>query len=72
MAIFGGMGQIYGPVIGAVIFTYLEEVLLTKLPYYYMLIFGAVLIAAILYLPNGLVGLVPRLVRRWRKVGAAK
>jgi branched-chain amino acid transport system permease protein len=64
MAIFGGLGQIYGPVIGAVIFTYLEEILTTKFPYYYMLIFGLVLIAAILYLPNGLVGLIPKLWKR--------
>lgn len=64
MAIFGGMGQIYGPVIGAVVFAYLEEVLLTKFPYYYMLTFGIVLVAVILFLPNGLVGLVQRLWRR--------
>jgi branched-chain amino acid transport system permease protein len=64
MAIFGGIGQIYGPVIGAAVFTYLEEVLTTKLPYYYMLIFGVILVLAILYLPDGLVGLVQRLRRR--------
>ena len=71
MAIFGGMGQIYGPVIGATIFAYLEEILLTRFPYHYMLIFGLVLVAAILYLPNGLVGLIPRLVQKWRKGGSA-
>ena len=32
MAIFGGMGQFYGPVIGAAIFAYLEEFLITKFP----------------------------------------
>ena len=68
MAIFGGMGQLYGPVIGAAIFTYLEEILITKLPYYYMLIFGAILVAAILFLPNGLVGLI----QKWRKRGLVK
>jgi len=67
MAIFGGMGLFYGPVVGAVIFAYLEEVLLTKFPYYYMLLFGIVLVAAILYLPNGLVGLIPKFVQKWRK-----
>jgi len=72
MAILGGMGQIYGPVIGAAIFAYLQETLQTKFPYIYMLIFGIVLILAILYLPNGLVGVIPRLVRRLRKGGAAK
>lgn len=67
MAIFGGMGQLYGPIIGAAVFAYLEELLTTRFPYYYMLIFGVILVVAILYLPNGLVGLVPRLIRRWWK-----
>jgi branched-chain amino acid transport system permease protein len=61
MAIFGGMGQIYGPVIGAAIFAYLQETLQTKFPYYYMLSFGIILILTILYLPNGITGLIQRL-----------
>lgn len=65
MAIFGGIGQIYGPIIGAAIFAYLEEILLTKFPYYYMLLFGIVLVVVILYLPDGLVGLI----NRWRTKG---
>lgn len=65
MAIFGGMGQLYGPIIGAAIFTYLEEFLITRFPYYYMLIFGLIMVVAILYLPNGLVGLIQR---QWRGV----
>ena len=69
MAIFGGMGQLYGPVIGAAIFAYLEELLLTKFPYYYMLIFGIILVVVILYLPDGLIGLIQRLRRRWQKGG---
>ena len=72
MAIFGGMGQPYGPVLGAVIFTYLEEILITRFPYYYMLLFGIILIVTILYLPSGLIGLVQkgwRLVQKWRKGG---
>jgi branched-chain amino acid transport system permease protein len=64
MAIFGGMGQFYGPILGAAIFAYLEEILLTKFPYYYMLIFGTILVVTILYLPEGLVGLVQKLRRR--------
>ncbi|HUU64805.1 MAG TPA: branched-chain amino acid ABC transporter permease [Dehalococcoidales bacterium] len=68
MAIFGGMGQLYGPILGAAIFTYLEEILITKFAYYYMLLFGIVLVIAILYLPNGLAGLI----QKWRKGGVAK
>jgi branched-chain amino acid transport system permease protein len=56
MAIFGGMGQLYGPIIGAAIFTYLEEFLITRFPYYYMLIFGIIMVVAIL-----LVGLIQKL-----------
>lgn len=68
MAIFGGMGQFYGPILGAAVFAYLEEVLITRFPYYYMLLFGIILIVAITYLPNGLVGLL----QKWRETGLAR
>jgi branched-chain amino acid transport system permease protein len=63
MAIFGGVGQLYGPVLGAAIFALLEEVLITQFPYYYMLLFGVILVAVILFLPRGLVGLI----QKWRE-----
>ena len=63
MAIFGGMGQLYGPIIGAAILTYLEEFLITKFAEVYMLIFGTILVIAILYLHDGLVGLI----QKWRR-----
>jgi branched-chain amino acid transport system permease protein len=65
MAIFGGTGQLFGPVFGAAVFAYLEEILTTKFPYYYMLLFGSILIVVILFLPHGMVGLV----QKWRKGG---
>lgn len=65
MAIFGGTGQLYGPVIGAAIFAYIGEILTTKFPYYYMLLFGIILIVVILFLPHGLVGFL----QKWRKGG---
>ena len=61
MAVFGGMGQLYGPVIGAAIFAYTERTLRLQFPYYYMLSFGIALILIIIYLPGGLTGLVPKL-----------
>jgi branched-chain amino acid transport system permease protein len=67
MAIFGGIGQLYGPILGATILTLLEEVLITEFPYYYMLLFGIILIAVILFLPNGLVGLIEKLGKRGNK-----
>ena len=62
MAIFGGVGQLGGVVLGAIIFSYLEQILITKYPYYYMLIFGIVMVISVLYLPNGLAGMV----QKWR------
>jgi branched-chain amino acid transport system permease protein len=69
MAIFGGMGQLYGPVLGAAVFAYLREVLIVEFPYYYMLFFGIILLVAVLYLPNGLVGLIQSGIQRWQKRG---
>lgn len=65
MAIFGGTGNLYGPVFGAAIFAYLEEILTTKFPYYYMLLFGTILIIVILFLPQGIIGLI----QKWRRGG---
>jgi branched-chain amino acid transport system permease protein len=70
MAIFGGMGNLYGPAIGAVIFTYTQEMLQTgSLKNYYMLIFGVILIVTILYLPTGLIGLIQNL---WKRIKGVK
>jgi branched-chain amino acid transport system permease protein len=65
MAIFGGIRPLCGPMIGAAIFTYLEEFLITRFPYYYMLIFGIIMVMAILYMPDGLLGLAQR---TWRRI----
>lgn len=64
MAIFGGMGAFYGPILGATVFAYLEDVLITRFPYYYMLFFGIILVIVILYLPTGLVGLIQMAQKR--------
>jgi len=71
MAIFGGMSRFYGPVLGACLFAYLEELLLTQFPYYYKLSFGIVLVAVILYLPQGIVGLLDKLRGRISGGGSA-
>lgn len=68
MATFGGMGQLYGPVLGAIIFSYLEELLITEFPYYYMLILGLILLVVILYLPDGLLGII----EKWRATRRGK
>jgi branched-chain amino acid transport system permease protein len=61
MAIFGGLSRLWGPILGAAIFSYLEEFLLTRFPYHYMLIFGIIMLIAILYMPGGLAALPQKL-----------
>jgi len=62
MAIFGGMGHLYAPITGATIFSLLEEILTTKFPYYYMLLFGLTMLVVIRFMPNGLEGMI----EKWR------
>jgi len=64
MAIFGGVGHLYAPIAGATIFSLLEEILTTKFPYYYMLIFGLTMLAVILFMPHGLEGVIEKLRRK--------
>ncbi len=63
MAIFGGMGHLYAPIAGATIFSLLEEILTTKFPYYYMLLFGLTMLVVIRFMPHGLEGMI----EDWRK-----
>jgi branched-chain amino acid transport system permease protein len=67
MAIFGGMGHLYAPVVGATIFSLLDEVLTTKFPYYYMLIFGLTMITVIRFMPGGIEGFIEKWRRRARE-----
>jgi branched-chain amino acid transport system permease protein len=61
MCIFGGMGELYGPIIGAIVFGYLDRTLSLEFPQYFLLGFGIILVIVILFLPNGLVGLIQKL-----------
>jgi branched-chain amino acid transport system permease protein len=70
MAIFGGMGQFYGPIIGAAIFGYLNATLRVQLMQTFMLVFGIILVMVILFLPNGIAGLIPMLQERLRGLTA--
>lgn len=68
MVILGGKGTLIGPVLGAVIFTFLPE-LLREASHYRMVIFATILIVATLFMPRGIIfPLVEHLVpERWRK-----
>ncbi len=65
-AIVGGTATFYGPIIGVVTLTILNEVVLRALDVDQMrpMFYGALLILFILFLPTGLEGLVPK-IKEW-------
>ena len=67
MVILGGKGTLIGPALGAVIFTFLPE-LLREASHWRMVIFASILIVTTLFVPRGIVfPLVEYLVpKRWR------
>ncbi|WP_407157788.1 branched-chain amino acid ABC transporter permease [Bradyrhizobium sp. STM 3557] len=62
MVILGGMGTLFGPVIGAVVYLVLEE-LLSQVTEYWALIMGPLLLLVVLFGRGGIMGLVGRLHR---------
>ena len=56
--IVGGKGRLFGPVIGVVVFTVLPELLRLQETSVSLLLFSAILLVTILFLPNGLASLV--------------
>ena len=67
MPIVGGMGTLAGPVVGAVLFSYLQIKLLASpaLRDSYLFIYGGLLIVVMLFEPRGIMGLWDRL---WSKL----
>src|SRR5246127_5090149 len=62
MVILGGMGSLFGPVIGAVVYLLLEE-LLSQITEYWALIMGPLLLLIVLFGRGGIMGLLGRFSR---------
>ena len=55
MVLLGGPGTIWGPVIGAVILTFVEEFLWSHFTQAYMMIYGGVMVLLVLLMPGGII-----------------
>jgi ABC-type branched-subunit amino acid transport system permease subunit len=65
MNVVGGMGTLAGPLLGALIFTLMPEMLRTFAEYKELLS-GALLLGFLVFFPRGLIGILgPALARRW-------
>ena len=55
MAFLGGIEDVEGAIVGAVVLTIISELLWARYPYYYMIILGTIVILLVKFLPLGVI-----------------
>ncbi len=70
MVVLGGMANVWGSVVGAFFLTALPEAL-REFEDIDILVYGAILVATVMFLPDGLAGGLGRLVRKFRRAEAS-
>lgn len=63
IALIGGLGTLWGPVLGGVVFFAVQDYVQASYPTFHLLVYGILLILVLLFEPRGLVGLVDRFQR---------
>jgi branched-chain amino acid transport system permease protein len=58
MALFGGKGTIWGPVLGAAALFVLQELVWARFLYLHQVLFGAIIIIVVLLMPKGVLGVL--------------
>ncbi|MCL4424130.1 MAG: branched-chain amino acid ABC transporter permease [Firmicutes bacterium] len=71
MVIVGGLGTFWGPVLGAILFTWLPE-LLRSVSEYRMIFYGLLLWGSITFLPQGISGFLESRIRKNCTTGVAR
>ena len=66
MSFVGGVGTIHGPVLGALFYVILKEVLALRWVEFHLIIFGVLFIVVVLFLPGGMFSLFDRIKRLWQ------
>ena len=67
VTVMGGVGTVYGPIIGAIVLTYISEYTRVYLSHYNgldMVIYGVLVILIVLFIPEGLISIPGRTKRR--------
>lgn len=58
MALFGGKGTIWGPVLGAAALFVLQELVWARFLYLHQVLFGAIIVVVVLLMPKGVLGVL--------------
>ena len=64
--ILGGAGRLYGGIIGTIIYMVARDQFSGTTPQYWYFWIGALLVAVVIFLPNGILGGLARLTDHWR------
>ncbi|MBS0534290.1 MAG: branched-chain amino acid ABC transporter permease [Proteobacteria bacterium] len=67
MLVLGGAGRLYGGLIGATVYMIARDQFSGIAPQYWYFWIGALLVIVVTLLPNGILGGLSRLIRRWRR-----
>jgi branched-chain amino acid transport system permease protein len=59
MTLLGGFASFFGPILGAFVFIFLQDTVMSVVPYW-RLVFGAILAFVVIWAPGGLMGLFAR------------
>lgn len=66
-AVAGGLGTVTGPVVGAIMMSWLDELIWRRFPLINLLILGVATMLLVLFLPRGIVGSLLRARPQWRR-----
>lgn len=66
MVLLGGAGTVIGPVVGAVVFLFLEEMVWRRFLFFHSGVLGLLVVSLVLFLPGGLFGLHLRRLFHWK------
>jgi branched-chain amino acid transport system permease protein len=67
MLVLGGAGRLYGGIIGAVVFMVAHDQFSGIEPQYWYFWIGLLLVAVVIFLPNGILGGLSEIAARWRR-----
>ncbi len=68
MVLFGGKSTVWGPVLGAVVLFVSQEIVWARFPYFHQLLFGTIIVAVVLLMPRGVLGLLQQKYRLPRTI----
>ena len=64
MLVLGGLGRLYGALIGTAVYMIVHHVAAVADPYNWMFVIGALLIGVVLLAQGGLLGVCDRVIKR--------